>query len=138
MSSSGLAQQQSRLKELISRGREQGYLTYAEVNDHLPDEITDPEQIEDIIGMINDMGIAVHESAPDSDELLQEGDSTDELAAEEAADAQSESESLTELRNNDNQLYEALTLLRGINLLKPAIPPVTPADELADTIALQD
>ena len=53
-------------------------------------------------------------------------------------DAQSESESLTELRNNDNQLYEALTLLRGINLLKPAIPPVTPADEVADTIALQD
>lgn len=85
MSSSGLAQQQSRLKELISRGREQGYLTYGEVNDHLPDEITDPEQIEDIIGMINDMGIAVHEQAPDSDDLLAEGDSTDELAAEEAA-----------------------------------------------------
>ena len=85
MSSSGLAQQQSRLKDLISRGREQGYLTYGEVNDHLPDEITDPEQIEDIIGMINDMGIAVHESAPDSDDLLAEGDSTDELAAEEAA-----------------------------------------------------
>ncbi|MDA0977987.1 MAG: RNA polymerase sigma factor RpoD [Proteobacteria bacterium] len=84
--SSGLAQQQqSRLKELISRGREQGYLTYGEVNDHLPDDITDPEQIEDIIGMINDMGIAVHEAAPDADELLQEGDSTDELAAEEAA-----------------------------------------------------
>ena len=83
--SSGLAQQQSRLKELIGRGREQGYLTYGEVNDHLPDEITDPEQIEDIIGMINDMGITVHEAAPDSDELLSEADSTDELAAEEAA-----------------------------------------------------
>ena len=83
--SSGLAHQQSRLKELIARGREQGYLTYGEVNDHLPDEITDPEQIEDIIGMINDMGIAVHESAPESDGLLVEGDSTDELAAEEAA-----------------------------------------------------
>ena len=83
--SSGLAQQQSRLKELIAKGREQGYLTYAEVNDHLPDEISDPEQIEDIIGMINDMGIAVHEAAPDSDDLLSEGDSTDELAAEEAA-----------------------------------------------------
>ncbi len=82
---SGLAQQQSRLKELIGRGREQGYLTYAEVNDHLPDEISDPEQIEDIIGMINDMGIMVHESAPESDDLMQEGDSTDELAAEEAA-----------------------------------------------------
>jgi RNA polymerase primary sigma factor len=82
---SGLAQQQSRLKELISRGREQGYLTYSEVNDHLPDEISDPEQIEDIISMINDMGIAVHEAAPESDDLMQEGDSTDELAAEEAA-----------------------------------------------------
>ena len=83
--SSGLAHQQSRLKELIGRGREQGYLTYGEVNDHLPAEITDPEQIEDIIGMINDMGIAVHESAPENDDLLVEGDSTDELAAEEAA-----------------------------------------------------
>lgn len=82
---SGLAQQQSRLKDLISKGREQGYLTYAEVNDHLPDEISDPEQIEDIIGMINDMGIAVHETAPESDDLMAEGDSTDELAAEEAA-----------------------------------------------------
>ena len=82
---SGLAQQQSRLKELISKGREQGYLTYSEVNDHLPDEISDPDQIEDIISMINDMGIAVHESAPESDDLMQEGDSTDELAAEEAA-----------------------------------------------------
>ncbi|MCB1644650.1 MAG: RNA polymerase sigma factor RpoD, partial [Pseudomonadales bacterium] len=82
---SGLAQQQSRLKALISRGREQGYLTYSDVNDHLPDEISDPEQIEDIISMINDMGIAVHETAPESDDLMQEGDSTDELAAEEAA-----------------------------------------------------
>jgi len=82
---SGLAQQQSRLKDLISKGREQGYLTYAEVNDHLPDEISDPEQIEDIIGMINDMGIAVHETAPESDDLMAEGDSTDELVAEEAA-----------------------------------------------------
>jgi|TARA_Y100000310_G_scaffold341869_1_gene442594 RNA polymerase primary sigma factor len=82
---SGLAQQQSRLKDLISRGREQGYLTYAEVNDHLPDEISDPDQIEDIIGMINDMGIAVHEIAPEPDDLLVEGDATDELAAEEAA-----------------------------------------------------
>ncbi|MBD3649200.1 MAG: hypothetical protein HUJ31_17525 [Pseudomonadales bacterium] len=69
----------------MGRGREQGYLTYSEVNDHLPDEISDPEQIEDIISMINDMGIAVHESAPESDDLLVEGDSTDELAAEEAA-----------------------------------------------------
>jgi RNA polymerase primary sigma factor len=85
--SSGLAQQQSRLKDLISRGREQGYLTFQDVNDHLPDDITDPEQIEDIIGMINDLGIAVHETAPDADDLLVEGDSTDEVAAEEAAAA---------------------------------------------------
>ena len=84
--SSGLAQQESRLKELISKGREQGYLTYAEVNDHLPNEISDPDQIEDIISMINDMGITVHESAPESDDLMVEGDSTDELAAEEAAE----------------------------------------------------
>ncbi len=82
---SGLAKQQSRLKDLISRGREQGYLTYAEVNDHLPDDISDPEQIEDIIGMINDMGIAVHETAPEADDQMLEGDSTDESAAEEAA-----------------------------------------------------
>ncbi|MFT4713649.1 MAG: RNA polymerase primary sigma factor [Candidatus Azotimanducaceae bacterium] len=86
MTTSGTApNQQSRLKDLISRGREQGYLTYAEVNDHLPDEISDPEQIEDIISMINDMGIAVHEKAPESDDLMSEGDVTDELAAEEAA-----------------------------------------------------
>ena len=82
---SGLAQRQSRLKKLIALGREQGYLTYSEVNDHLPDDISDPEQIEDIIGMINDMGILVYENAPESDDLMAEGDSTDELAAEEAA-----------------------------------------------------
>jgi RNA polymerase primary sigma factor len=82
---SGLQQQQSRLKDLISRGREQGYLTYSDVNDHLPDDISDPEQIEDIISMINDMGIAVYEKAPEKDDLMSEGDSTDELAVEEAA-----------------------------------------------------
>ena len=63
-------QQKSQLKELINRGKEQGFLTYAEVNDHLPADITDPDQIEDIIGMINDMGIPVHEQAPDADDLL--------------------------------------------------------------------
>ena len=62
--------QKSRLKELITRGKEQGYLTYAEVNDHLPADITDPEQIEDIISMINDMGIKVSEDAPEMEELL--------------------------------------------------------------------
>jgi RNA polymerase primary sigma factor len=86
--STDINQQQSRLKELIAKGKEQGFLTYAEVNDHLPDDISDPDQIEDIIGMINDMGITVYETAPDVDELLNAGDNTaDELAAEEAAAA---------------------------------------------------
>tara|TARA_X000000950_G_scaffold193130_1_gene232879 strand:+ start:10116 stop:11990 length:1875 start_codon:yes stop_codon:yes gene_type:complete len=81
-------QQQSRLKELIAKGKEQGFLTYGEVNDHLPDDISDPEQIEDIIRMINDMGITVYETAPDADDLLSTEENTaDELAAEEAAAA---------------------------------------------------
>jgi len=82
--------QQSQLKMLISKGKEQGFLTYAEVNDHLPDGIVDPEQIEDIIGMINDMGILVHEHAPDADSLLISDNAVtadDEDAAEEAAAA---------------------------------------------------
>ena len=82
--------QQSEIKQLITKGKEQGYLTYAEVNDHLPDDIVDPEQIEDIIGMINDMGIEVHESAPDAEALLlQETPAAqdDETATEEAIQA---------------------------------------------------
>jgi RNA polymerase primary sigma factor len=80
--------QESRLKELIAKGKEQGFLTYGEVNDHLPDDISDPEQIEDIVRMINDMGIKVYENAPDADELLTSEENTaDELAAEEAAAA---------------------------------------------------
>jgi RNA polymerase primary sigma factor len=58
-------EQQSQIKQLISKGKEQGFLTYAEVNDHLPDGILEPEQIEDVIRMINDMGISVYETAPD-------------------------------------------------------------------------
>lgn len=83
------AQQQSRIKDLIARGKEQGYLTYAEVNDHLPEDISEPDQVEDIIQMINDMGIQVFETAPDTDQVLMEaGDSTaDEIAAAEAAAA---------------------------------------------------
>ncbi len=84
------SQQQSRLKELISRGKEQGYLTYAEVNDHLPDDICHPEQVEDIIRMINEMGIQVSETAPDRDSLFLNEDGSsgaDEDAAEEAAAA---------------------------------------------------
>ena len=84
--------QQSDIKLLISKGLEQGYLTYAEVNDHLPDDMVDPEQIEDIIGMINGMGIDVHEVAPDVETLLLAGEAAgnrevDETAAEEAAAA---------------------------------------------------
>ena len=80
------SQQQSQLKLLIAKGKEQGYLTYAEVNDHLPNDIVDPEQIEDIVAMINDMGIAVHETAPsDTDNVIT--DTVDEDAAEEAAAA---------------------------------------------------
>jgi RNA polymerase primary sigma factor len=79
--------QAKQLKELIARGKEQGYLTYTEVNDHLPSGIVDPEQIEDIVNMINDMGITVHEKAPDAESLLlsdAEVSSDDEDAAEEA------------------------------------------------------
>ncbi|OOR98113.1 RNA polymerase sigma factor RpoD [Canicola haemoglobinophilus] len=75
---------QSQLKLLIARGKEQGYLTYAEVNDHLPEELVDADQIEDIIQMINDMGIQVLESAPDADDLMLNENITDEDAVEEA------------------------------------------------------
>ncbi|RPE79818.1 RNA polymerase sigma factor RpoD [Vulcaniibacterium tengchongense] len=82
----------SDIKQLISKGLEQGYLTYAEVNDHLPDDLVDAEQIEDIIGMINGMGIEVHEVAPDAETLLLAegttgGREVDDTAAEEAAAA---------------------------------------------------
>ena len=87
-------EQQSQLKELIAKGKEQGYLTYTEVNDHLPDSIIDSEQIEDIIAMINDMGIAVHEQAPDADTLLlsdgsvsSDDDAEDAVAALAAVDS---------------------------------------------------
>ncbi len=82
-------ERQSQLKLLIARGKEQGYLTYGEVNDHLPSEIVDPEQIEDIVNMINDMGIPVYEKAPDTESLLLT-DATaapDEEAVEEATAA---------------------------------------------------
>ncbi len=80
-------QQQSQLKQLIAKGKMQGYLTYAEVNDHLPSDIVDPEQIEDIIGMINEMGIKVYESAPDEDSLITDSAAvtTDDEDAEEVA-----------------------------------------------------
>ncbi|WP_459992370.1 RNA polymerase sigma factor RpoD [Methylosoma difficile] len=80
-------QQQSQLKQLIAKGKVQGYLTYAEVNDHLPSDIADPEQIEEIIGWINDMGIQVYEVAPDEDSLITDSATvtTDDEDAEEVA-----------------------------------------------------
>ena len=80
-------QQQSQLKQLIAKGKMQGYLTYAEVNDHLPSDIVDPEQIEDIISMMNDMGIQVYEVAPDEDSLITDSATvtTDDEDAEEVA-----------------------------------------------------
>ncbi|PKM13232.1 MAG: RNA polymerase sigma factor RpoD [Gammaproteobacteria bacterium HGW-Gammaproteobacteria-3] len=87
-------QQQSQLKQLIAKGKAQGYLTYAEVNDHLPSDIVDPEQIEDIIGMINDMGIKVYEAAPDEDSLITDSavtdddDDDDEVAALASVDSE--------------------------------------------------
>lgn len=84
---------QSQLKLLVTRGKEQGYLTYAEVNDHLPEEIIDSEQIEDIIQMINDMGIQVVEEVPDVDDLLLAEDVADEDIAEAAAQVLSSVES---------------------------------------------
>jgi len=88
-------QQQSQLKQLIAKGKIQGYLTYAEVNDHMPSDIVDPEQIEDIIGMINDMGIQVYEVAPDEDSLITDSaalTADDEDAEEVAALASVDSE----------------------------------------------
>jgi len=79
-------QHESQLKLLIAKGKEQGFLTYHEVNDHLPDDIVDSDQIDSIVSMINDMGIEVHEFAPDEDTLLiSDAPVTDEDAAEEAA-----------------------------------------------------
>src|SRR4029079_6218626 len=82
-------ERQSQLKLLIAKGKEQGYLTYSEVNDHLPSDIVDPEQIEDIVNMINDMGITVYEKAPDAESLLLSDNavSNDDDAADEAAAA---------------------------------------------------
>ena len=83
-----LNQKGSRIAELIEKGREQGYLTYADVNDHLPDDISDPDQVDEIIGMINDLGLQVHETAPDADTLmLAESENSDDIALEQAAEA---------------------------------------------------
>ena len=83
-----LSKKGSKISELIEKGREQGYLTYADVNDHLPDDISDPDQVDEIIGMINDLGLQVHETAPDADTLmLAESEDSDDIALEQAAEA---------------------------------------------------
>ena len=83
-----LSKKGSKISELIEKGREQGYLTYADVNDHLPDDISDPDQVEEIIGMINDLGLQVRETAPDADTLmLAESEDSDDVALEQAAAA---------------------------------------------------
>ncbi|MFC0308944.1 RNA polymerase sigma factor RpoD [Gallibacterium trehalosifermentans] len=84
---------QSQLKQLIAQGKEQGYLTYAEVNDSLPEDLVDADQIEDIIQMINDMGIQVLETAPDADDLMLNENVTDEDVVEEATQVLSSVES---------------------------------------------
>ena len=101
------SQRQSRLKELIAKGKEQGYLTFAEVNDHLPEEINSPDQVEDIIAMINDIGIEVFEQAPDADQLLlaENDQSTDEDATEEAAAALAAVESDTGRTTDPVRMY---------------------------------
>ena len=83
-----LTKKGSKIAELIVKGREQGYLTYADVNDHLPDDISDPDQVDEIIGMINDLGLQVHETAPDADDLLlANSEESDDIALEQAAEA---------------------------------------------------
>ena len=86
MNSKAPHEQQSEIKALIAKGLEQGYLTYAEINDHLPDDIVDPEQIEDIMAVLKGVGIEVHDAAPDADPLADKaGSSTDDEAAAEEA-----------------------------------------------------
>jgi len=79
--------QQSELKRLIIKGKEQGFLTYREINDHLPEDMNDTDQIETVVNMINDMGIEVFDSAPDPDSLLLKTANTDDEEVVEEAEA---------------------------------------------------
>ena len=115
-------QQQSQLKQLIAKGKVQGYLTYAEVNDHLPSDIADPEQIEDIINMINDMGIQVYETAPDEDSLITDSAAvvTDDEDAEEVA----------ALASSDNEFGRTTDPVRMYMREMGSVELLTRADEL--------
>ncbi|WP_345871348.1 RNA polymerase sigma factor RpoD [Shewanella algae] len=129
---------QSQLKLLLAKGKEQGYLTYAEVNDHLPVDMVDSDQIEDIIQMINDMGIRVFEEAPDVDDIMMSEDSTDEDAAEEAAAALASVESelgrttdpvrmymremgTVELLTREGEIQIAKRIEEGINTVQSSV-----------------
>jgi RNA polymerase primary sigma factor len=133
-------QQHSQLKQLIAKGKEQGFLTYAEVNDHLPEGIVEPEQIEDIVRMINDMGITVHESAPDLEDptLSDTVVTSDEDAAEAAAAALASVDSdfgrttdpvrmymremgTVELLTRDGELRIAKRIEEGLNQVSAAL-----------------
>ncbi|MGC8503842.1 MAG: RNA polymerase sigma factor RpoD [Acidithiobacillus sp.] len=88
--------QRSELKRLIAKGKEQGYLTYREVNDHLPEDVVDAEQMENVISMINDMGIEVYEEAPDEETLLLDGEAGGTPVAQEAEEAAEEALAVVE------------------------------------------
>ena len=137
---------QSQLKLLIARGKEQGYLTYAEVNDHLPNDIVDPEQIEDIVNMINDMGITVYEKAPDAESLILSDTavSSDDDDTEEAADALASVDSefgrttdpvrmymremgTVELLTRQGEIEIAKRIEEGLNQVKAAVTRFPPA-----------
>ncbi|RLW71531.1 MAG: RNA polymerase sigma factor RpoD [gamma proteobacterium symbiont of Stewartia floridana] len=145
-------QQQSQLKQLIAKGKEQGFLTYAEVNDHLPEGIVEPEQIEDIIRMINDMGITVHESAPDLEDntLSDSAVTTDEDAAEAAAAALASVDSefgrttdpvrmymremgTVELLTREGELRIAKRIEEGLNQVSAALATFPPTVDLLCT-----
>ncbi len=140
-------QTKSQLQLLIARGKEQGYLTYSEVNDHLPNDIVDPEQIEDIVNMINDMGITVYEKAPDAEDLVLSDDavSNDDDAADEAAAALASVDSefgrttdpvrmymremgIVELLTREGEIRIAKRIEKGLNQVRGALvmfPPTT-------------
>ena len=111
-----LNQKGSRIAELIEKGREQGYLTYSDVNDHLPDDISDPDQVDEIIGMINDLGLQVHETAPDADTLmLAESENSDDIALEQAAEALAAVENETGRTTDPVRMY--MREMGTVNLL---------------------
>ena len=140
---------QSQLKLLIAKGKEQGYLTYSEVNDHLPSDIVDPEQIEDIVNMINDMGITVHEKAPDAESLLLSDSavSSDEDVADEAAAALATVDSefgrttdpvrmymremgTVELLNREGEIRIAKRIEKGLDQVRAALLQFPPTVDL--------